>query len=796
MFHAAPPPCLFAAAAGVRHAVSSRLVDAFADWWEMPAAVATAGLLAAFALWMVRRDAAEIPRPVRWLLAVLRLAALAAVVVGLLDFERVAEHEIVSPSRVAVLVDTSASMTLDDGTEAAPDAAPVSRADRGRDLLAAGGLLEALAARHEVAVWRFDADAERLAVIPRGEAAPTLPAAVAEELAARGAETRLGEALAAVGDQEPAGVLAGVVLLTDGGGNAGLDPSAAAAGLAAAGVALHPLGLGSDRLPANVRVADLVAPARVFPGDRFAVTAYLQAQGLAGETVRVELSAGPAGGGAGARRAVDAVDAVLTADGELVAVRFDVPPLAASGRRSLAVRVVPPPADRGPGDDVQETEIEVVDRVTQVLLLAAGPSREYQFMRNVLVRDKSFAVDVLLGTAAAGVSQDARRIIDAFPATDEALAAYDAVVAFDYDWRLLDPAAVARLDRWVARESGGALLFAGNVCMDAWPAAAHTAPIRGMYPVELRRGPRLAPAAGGAVAPLVFTREGRDAEFLWLAASRVANQTVWAEFPGVFACHETGGAKPGATVYAHLDRPGAADPRPVYIAGQFYGSGSVLYVGSGELWRLRAVDEAAYERLAAQLVRHVSQGRLLRGGRGARLLVDRDRFPVGAAVQVRVVLADAAAAAGVACRVVAPDGVAAPLALVPEPGRPGSLAAGFVAAREGSWQIELEAAGDEKLSRRIQVQLPDRELAAPRLDRGLLERIAATTGGTPLFPTRAWTRDDADRLAAAIPDRSRREYETGAADAEFKRRLNTALLGVGIGCLCLEWIVRRLAKLA
>jgi hypothetical protein len=94
------------------------------------------------------------------------------------------------------------------------------------------------------------------------------------------------------------------------------------------------------------------------------------------------------------------------------------------------------------------------------------------------------------------------------------------------------------------------------------------------------------------------------------------------------------------------------------------------------------------------------------------------------------------------------------------------------------------------------VQLPDRELARPSLDRGLLERIAGATGGGALFPARSWTADDATRLAAAIPDRSRREYETGAADADFKRRLNAALLAAGIGCLCLEWIVRRLAKLA
>ena len=806
MHHALPPPCLFAAAESVRHVVSSRLLDGFSEWWEMPVAVTATGLVAAFAVWMVRRDAAELPRAVRWLLAALRLAALGAVAAAVLDFERTAEHEIVSPSRVAVLVDSSASMTLGDGADGP---AATTRAGRGRDLLGAGGLLEALAARHEVSVWRFDADAERLVTLPPaavasagGDVGADANAAWMERLTPRGYETRLGEALARVVDQEPAGVLAGVIVLTDGGNNAGVDPVAATAALATAGVAVHPLGLGSERLPANVRVADLVVPARVFPGDRFAVTAYLQPQGLAGQTARVELAEAPAAdaaAGGGSRRVIDARDVVLGADGELVAARFDVPGLAAPGRRSLVVRVVAPEADRTPADDVQEAEVEVVDRVTQVLLMAGGPSREYQFMRNVLQRDKSFAVDVLLGTAAAGVSQDARKILDAFPASDEALAAYDAIVAFDYDWRLLDPPAVARLDRWVARESGGLLLFAGSLFSDAWTAGPHTAPILGLYPVEIRRGPRFGagPQKAAEPMPLAFTTEGRDAEFLWLAASRVGNQTVWAEFPGVYACHETGGAKPGATVYAQVaaGRGGAAG-QSVYMAGQFYGSGSVLYVGSGELWRLRALGDAVYERLAAQLVRHVSQGRLLRGGRRARLLVDRDRFPVGATVTVRIMLPETASPRGVVCRVVAPDGGDLPVTLAAEPGRPGTLQGGFVAAREGSWQITVEAGGDEQLSRRIQVQLPDRELVKPSLDRGLLEQIAAATGGTPWFPGPAWTADDTARLVAAIPDRSRREYEAGADDTDFKRRLNTALLALGVGCLCCEWIVRRLAKLA
>ena len=51
-------------------------------------------------------------------------------------------------------------------------------------------------------------------------------------------------------------------------------------------------------------------------------------------------------------------------------------------------------------------------------------------------------------------------------------------------------------------------------------------------------------------------------------------------------------------------------------------------------------------------------------------------------------------------------------------------------------------------------------------------------------------------LVARLPDRSRREYETGSADMPFKQRLNTSLVAAACGCLCLEWIVRRLAKLA
>jgi len=835
--------------AEVRQRVGSRLLDGFTEWWQMPALVLAAAAVVAFVVWTYRRDAAELSRRARFGLACLRLGALAALGVALLDLQRTDEHEIVFASRVAVLVDSSASMSLVDADSKArtspPTGSHASRLAQAIDVVFDGGLIESLSADHAVSLWRFATDAEQVGVVPRvsppagwpvsppagwpvsppagwpvsppaGWRGSTIVADPGGLFTADGQETRLGDAIERVMAGNATATLAGIVLLSDGGHNAGVDPAAATALAAAAGVPIHVIGVGSEILPVSVRVADLIVPLRVFPADRFTVTAYLQPQGLEGSRVRVELGLIPAGesqafgGPSGPPKAIDSVDVVLGTDGELVPVRFDVPGLERPGRHGLVVRVLPPAgepaADDTADDTVQTAEIEVVDRLTHVLLMAGGPGREYQFMRNVLDRDRSFAVDVLLGTAAAGMSQDARSILPGFPAGDEPLADYDAIVAIDYDWRQLDAAARGRLERWVARESGGLLLVCGGISMDAWLADPRMTEIRGLFPLELRRPDHVGidtPSGSELPRPLEFTREGLESEFLWLAGNRAASELAWQRFPGVHACFDGGSPKPGATVYARAVPAAArlaAGPAPAYFAGHYYGSGTVFSCGSGELWRLRSLGDGLHERLVTQLVRHVSQGRLLRGARQGRLLVDRERYPVGAAVSVRVVqpLGGRQAASVPSVQVRGPDGRTADLTLAAEAGRGDVHVGSFVATRQGRWQIDARLPGSgEELSRRIHAQLPDRELARPRMERDRLQSLATATGGRARFLTDdAWTPADTAALAAAVPDRSRRDYETGPADPLFKRRLNTVLLVCGVGFLCLEWIGRRLARLA
>ena len=108
-------------------------------------------------------------------------------------------------------------------------------------------------------------------------------------------------------------------------------------------------------------------------------------------------------------------------------------------------------------DNEAQAAVDVVERKLRVLLFAGGPSREYQYLRNQFRRDAGTIVDVLLQTAkpGPGISQDANEILGEFPRTRPDLAKYDAIVAFDPDWRELDATQADLLEDWVGDQAGG-----------------------------------------------------------------------------------------------------------------------------------------------------------------------------------------------------------------------------------------------------------------------------------------------------------------------------------------------------
>jgi len=639
-----------------------------------------------------------------------------------------------------------------------------------------------------------------------------------QELAARGLQTRLGDAVRYLVNKERGGPIAGLVMFTDGRRNEGVEHTAAAALARLAEIAVYPVGLGSDRRPANIRVVDLEAPERVYPGDRFTLTGYVQANGMPGRSVEVRLSSAPTGVPDREKsETVEQEDRVeLGSEGEIVAVKFEVTPDEA-GRRTYQLAIKNATPDSNPRDDSKAANVEVVDRKTRVLLIAGGPSREYQFLRNMLYRDKDVASDVWLQTGVQGISQEADELLFEFPETSEDLFEYDCIVAFDPDWTLLDLLQIKNLEQWVADKAGGLIVVAGPVPTPQWATVrqgdSRLDTIRALYPVVFYSS-GLATLGVGRFGgeepwPLQFAREGLEAEFLWLEDTAVTSEAAWASFDGVFGYYAVKDPQPAARVYARFSDPNTAidGQLPIYLASHFYGAGRVFFQASGEMWRLRTIDEAYFERYYTKLIRWAAQGRLLQDSRHGVLLVDKDRCLLGDTVAVQAVLTDAQgqplSAAEQAATLTQPDESRVKLTLKAVQGGPreGTFAGQFTAVQEGDYRVELrppQGELDELLVREIRVLAEELEIKQPERNDPLLLDMAQTSGGAYYVGIEpAMGRSGSQPpLGNVLQPQDQGTYLPGLPDTDFDRRLMGWLMALICGALSLEWLLRRLSRLA
>ena len=238
---------------------------------------------------------------------------------------------------------------------------------------------------------------------------------------------------------------------------------------------------------------------------------------------------------------------------------------------------------------------------------------------------------------------------------------------------------------------------------------------------------------------------------------------------------------------------------PILFAAQFYGSGRTLYLGSPEMWRLRAVDDDYFERFWTKAIREVGQGRLRRGTARGLLLLERNQYALGQTIRVRANLLDPQLAPlevdSVELDVLDPHGVplASPRALKRDRERDkgGQYWADFRAAVPGTYRILVRPEPqDEKqnLTAKIDVVLPNLESDNPRQNAKLLTDLARETGGKYLPLEKA-----VDELPALLPDRSERFAVDEQLRALWDREWVLFLL---VGLLGVEWVTRKLLRLA
>ncbi|MEO1528903.1 MAG: VWA domain-containing protein [Planctomycetota bacterium] len=641
-----------------------------------------------------------------------------------------------------------------------------------------------------------------------------------EAIAASAAQSRIGDALTSVLAAHDPTTLAGVIVLTDGQNNGGKSVSSATATARRNEVAIYPVGLGSSQPPVNVRVVDLDAPRRVYPNDKFAISAVLQGTGGSDLEVSIQLLDGldasaTEGGDPSAlpTNVIDSKTVTIPGDGTLSGIKFELEP-ASVGRRRLAIRVIPPKQDQNEKDNIRDARYEVVSRKLRVLTIAGGPTREYRFVRNLFYRDQSIQLDTWLQTGQAGMSQDADKMLKQFPETAAELFEYDAIAMFDPDWTAFSAESLELLDRWVATQAGGLVLIGGPVYHPRWlrlRTDPRTNVIAGFFPVTFSsRGLGInSGREGGQTAwPPEFTPEARRADFLWVTDDPATSFEAWESFGGVYDYVGAKSAKPVAKVYARFSDPTTqiGDSLPVYLASQFYGAGRVYFQGSGEMWRMRRESVSYFDSYYVKLIRWVCEGRLLRDSNRGVLLVDNSRAMIGDTITIRAVLTDEQfeplTEPEVRAKLLAPSGKISDVRLTPIQGesRPGTYGGRFVVREAGNYELRLtlgDALDEQLLRQSVQVRLPTVELERPQRNDRELSELASVTGGDYIPLTAERGNDElTDQLVETIRPQPQSSVLPGTPDPIFTERRNASLLWLIASVLTMEWVVRRLHRLA
>jgi hypothetical protein len=775
---------------------------------------------------LYRREMATCPPRAKAALAAIRVAIVLSLATVFMGPALAATLRRTIEPYVLLLLDDSLSMSIPDryegdaaakvagavGTDPeALRAAPPTRAelvdallrkDQGkflRDLQARGRVLvltfsdklkirEVLGTRTEAA----PAPVEAKGAVDRGDPIPPLePVGPSTDLA-----RAIRESLASLAGNP----VAAIVLITDGQHTSGADPLAAADFAAQNKVPLFTVGVGNPGFPQNLRVSDLWAPETAFAGDPLLIQARVQAEGLAAAPVTVELVERRAGGADAAdapERVVERKEVTIGGDAPQADLTFRHTP-AAAGAFVFTVRVPPLPAELIKTDNEKSIAVRVVSEQARVLLVAGGPSWEFQSVRTLLIRDKTINVSCWLQSIDLDMRQDGDTVIEKLPDKPEELFKYDVVMFFDADPAEFNEVWMAALKRFVGEHAGGLFWMAGTKHAIPFISHARTREIRDLLPV--RFGDFSFTELRALTEPqarawrLQVTPAGTDHALLTFDKDPLMNARFWDAVPGVFWSFPSAGPKPGAvTLLEHSDpRLRVKDTaRPLLVTGQ-YGGGRTIYMGFNGTWRWRKLGERAFDRFWVQAVRFLVEGRVAGGKRRGRLATDRDTYPIGGRVAVSAVLYTPsfeplnlpAVAALARARADAPP---VEIELRGVEGRPGQYEGFYQAAQLGVTEIEVTLRDDPqgspiRITKTFSVETPRVEFADPRLHRALLADLAERSHGRYLGI------DEIQRVPELIPDRR----ETLVVREKPQDLWDTGrLLLLLVALLTVEWAVRK-----
>jgi hypothetical protein len=617
--------------------------------------------------------------------------------------------------------------------------------------------------------------------------------------------TNLGDSLVTLINREASNMISGIIVISDGHSNQGADTSLAEFRNRAARekIPVFTIAIGEERHAINIRITDVQTPERTAPDEKFVVRVEVDGEGLADQDVPVFLDLYKPGADKPSFTLPEVRIKFAPGETPHAQAEFQIDPeklpdeLKAEGTANKellegewkVIARVPKDAREafaGIEHTSDATPIVIIKKPLRVLLFAGGPTREYQFLRTLLVREKD-AKRAELSIFLQNLGRDGNDMQDVEPERrlgrfptflrtgDDPkekleeryynLDKYDLVIAFDPDWSELTPEQLNMLQRWVEYQAGGLILVGGPINTFQLARGDDGGKIRALldlFPVipgdsVLQTGTKRSTKKGYR---LNFPGAEREMDFLKLDDDSSDLLAGWEAFftgfdkreegrdrevqRGFFNYYPIQELKPGATAVAVFGDPqaqiaastGQPQPHP-YIVTSPFGKGRVVFLAAGEFWRLRQYKESFYERFWTKLGRYASAGTRVAQNRRGVLVMGR-QFTAGGYIRLEAQLFGAAAdflpemtRPKFTVTTTGPDGDKNPrkLELTPKKsaaGWAGWFQSKFVLATPGEYQLELSIPDSSEVLRgKFQVKASNPELDNARPDLNALFGLAS-----------------------------------------------------------------------
>ena len=682
-------------------------------WWLI---ILLTILLGGFIHFVYIRPRFRIKRHTTVILAALRTALIGLVVFMLLKPVVVVSSVVPRSSYVALAIDDSLSMKLQDTP------GRLTRLAYAKQML----LVPPSAGKNSFLTDLEDKFKTNL----YGFSGEVTSVADGDTLYGEGRTTDITGALDEIAKRSSGMPLSAVILATDGAANVSRDLDATLRELRARDVPVFTIGVGDTSRPLDAELSRINVPRRVLVGSRANIDAFVSLSGYG--ATKVLLNVREDG------RAIK-TEVFNLRGSDTQAVKLEIVP-STPGFHRYTVEITPLDGEVTIDNNRQDALVEVIEGPMRILHVEGEPRWELGKIRESLsLNEKNITIVSLQRTGEnkfyrQGIAGE-QELVAGFPKTEEELFAYDGLVLGSVEASFFTTEQLRNIEAFVARRGGGLLALGGRFSFDGGKYKGTL--IDDLLPLALE-GHKVDDAESYApVYKAQLTGAGQEHPITRLNEDRSVSQKTWNDLPPVSISEILKTVKPGATLLLEAKRVGASSPAVPLLGQQKYGRGQTLALTATDTWRWRMRMDSksnAHETFWRQMLRYLVSGtpKQIEVGAQQDVYVMDDTVSVVADIRDKHFnpVNDARATA----RITKPSGATLDVPLKFTSINDANVYTGeFKADELGQHGIELIAnsssLGQVSAKSNMLVSDLNREFYGAEQNTGLLKRIAAETGG-------------------------------------------------------------------